>query len=171
MPHQIDSRIADRLVAAAISRLNSSHGKAVLCTRSALEAALLAAVHEAHEIGFLAGQQDRYADLVRPGSPTRPVWMDIRFDSQKELLRQGIRLKPVVLQALATAGYRCLGDLRWIPERQLTGLHYVGVKTARALRAMVQRFEASEPSSDSIGQPQPAAGVTPHRPPTTSFPA
>jgi hypothetical protein len=98
--------------------------------------------------------------------------MDIRFDSQKELLRQGIHLKPVVLQALATAGYRCLGDLRSVPERQLTGLHYVGVKTARALRAVVQSFEASESSFGSIGPaPQPAAGVTPPRPPTTSFPA
>jgi hypothetical protein len=172
MPHQIDSHIADRLISAAISRLNSSHGKAVLCTRSALEAVLLAAVHEAHEIGFLAGQQDRYAELTRPGSPTRPVWMDIRFDSQKELLRHGIRLKPVVLQSLAAAGYRCLGDVRWIPERQLTGLHYVGVKTARALRAVVQSFEASESSFDSIGPaPQAADGVSPPRPPTTFFPA
>jgi len=79
--------------------------------------------------------------------------MDIPLDHWKELARHGIRLKPVVVQSLAAAGYRCLGDLRWVPERQLIGLHYIGIKTARALRATVQRFEASESSSEGAGQP------------------
>jgi hypothetical protein len=160
MPHELDLRIADRLVSTAIASLDSPRGSKVVCTRRALDAALLAAVREAHEIGFLAGQQERYADagLNRPGSPARPAWMDIPLDHWKELARHGIRLKPVVVQSLAAAGYRCLGDLRWAPERQLIGLHYVGIKTARALRAAVQRFEAAEPSSEGAGRPtQPIA--------------
>ena len=151
MPREIDSQIADHLVSTAISRLDSPHGSKVFCTRRALDAALLAAVREAHEIGFLAGQQERYGDLTRPGSPARPAWMDIRLDHRKELARHGIRIKPVVVQSLAAAGHRCLGDLRWVPERQLTGLHYVGIKTALALRAVVERFEAAEPSSEDGG--------------------
>jgi hypothetical protein len=79
--------------------------------------------------------------------------MDIRLGHRKELARHGIRIQPVVLQSLVGAGYRSLGDLRWIPERQLIGLHYVGIKTARALRAVVQRFEAAEPSPEGAGQP------------------
>jgi len=150
MPREIDSRIADHLVSTAISSLDSPRGSKVVCTKRALDAALRAAVREAHEIGFLAGQQERYANHTRPGSPARPAWMDIPLDHWKE---HGIRLKPVVLQSLIAAGYRRLGDLRWMPERQLIGLHYVGIKTARALRAVVQRFEAAEPSSEGAGRP------------------
>jgi hypothetical protein len=160
MPREIDSRIADHLVSRAVSSLDSPRGSRVVCTRRALDAALLTAVREAHEIGFLAGQQERYADLTRPGSPARPAWMDIPLDHRKELAGHGIRLKPVVLQSLAAAGYRCLGDLRWVPERQLIGLHYVGIKTARALRAAVERFEAAEPSPEGAGQPaKPASPI------------
>jgi hypothetical protein len=163
MPREINSRIADHLVSTAVASLDSPRGSKVVCTRRALNAALLAVAREAHEIGFLAGQQQRYADagLARPGSPARPAWMDIPLDHRKELARHGISIKPVVVQSLAAAGYRCLGDLCWVPERQLIGLHYVGIKTARALRATVQRFEASEPSSEGAGRPvQPIADPT-----------
>ena len=94
--------------------------------------------------------------------------MDIRLDYRKDLARHGIRLKPVVVQSLAAAGYRCLGDLRWVPERQLLGLHYVGIKTARALRAAVQRLEASEPSPEGAGQP--AQPVPPVADPASASP-
>jgi hypothetical protein len=40
-----------------------------------------------------------------------------------------------------------------VPEPQLIGMHYVGIKTARALRAIVDRFEAGEPSSVGAGRP------------------
>ena len=168
MPREIDNRIADRLVSTAISSLDSPRGSKVVCTRRALDAALLAAVREAHKIGFLAGQRERHADHTHPGSPARPAWMDIRLDYRKELARHGIRLKPVVVQSLAAAGYRCLGDLRWVPERQLLGLHYVGIKTARALRAAVQRLEASEPSPEGAGQP--AQPVPPVADPASASP-
>jgi len=155
MPREIESHIADRLVSTAIASLYSPRGSKVVCSRRALDAALLAAVREAHEIGFLAGQRERHAaaGLSRPGSPARPAWMDIPLDQWKELARHGIRIKPVVVQSLVAAGYRRLGDLRWVPERQLIGLHYVGIKTARALRATVERFEAAEPSPEGAGQP------------------
>jgi hypothetical protein len=156
MPREIDSRIADRLVSTAVSSLGAPHGSKRVCSRRDLDTALLAAIREAHEIGFLAGQQERYADVTRPGSPARPAWMDIRLDQRDqrtELARYGIRLKPVVVQALVAAGYRCLGDLRWVPEQQLIGLHYVGTKTARELRAVVRRFEEAEPSPEQPKQP------------------
>jgi len=152
MPREIDSRIANRLATNAISSLDPPHANKLVCTRRALHSVLLAAIREAHEIGFLAGQQERYGDLTRPGSPARPAWMDIRLDHRPELARHGILLKPVVLQSLADAGYHCLGDLRWVPERQLVGLHYVGIKTARALRSIVRRFErGTESASDDGG--------------------
>jgi len=175
MPREIDSRIADHLVSTALSSLGSPRGNNVICTRRALDAALLAAIREAHEIGFLAGQQERFAYVTSPGSPHRPAWMDIRFDDPEELRRRGIRIGPTVLKALAAAGYRRLGDLRWVSELQLRALHYVGIKTARALRAIVRRFEEAEPSSEGGGQPaQPIADPSPihrrsdHRPPLYS---
>jgi hypothetical protein len=147
MSREIDSRIADQLISAALSSLCAAHGNKRVCTRRALDAAFLAAIRASHEIGFLAGQQERHGDLIRPGIPHRPSWMDIPLDQWKELARHGIRLKPVVVQSLVAAGFRCLGDLRWVPEQQLIGLHYVGIKTARSLRAIVRRFEDAEPSS------------------------
>ena len=171
MPREIDNRIADHLVSTAISSLDSPHGGTVVCTRRALDAVLLAAVRETHEIGFLAGQQERYGDLTRPGSPAQPTWMDIRLDDPAELHSHGIRIGPVVRGSLVAAGYRCLSDLRCVPERQLIGLHYVGIKTARALRAAVQRFEAAETSPRAPGgprSPSPIQHRCDHRPPLFS---
>jgi hypothetical protein len=47
----------------------------------------------------------------------------------------------LVLKSLIDAGYRRLGDLRWVPNRELMGLHYIGFKTARHVLAGV--LEAS----------------------------
>src|ERR1022692_3045103 len=157
MPRQIDNRIADRLVSTAISSLDSPRGSKVVCTRRALDAALLAAVREAHEIGFLAGQKEPRAAFAIPVDSDRPAWMDIRFDDPAGLKRHGIRIKPIVRESLVAAGYWCLGDLCWVPDQHLMRLHYVGIKTARALRAIVQRFEAAEPSSEGDGQPAQSA--------------
>jgi hypothetical protein len=88
------------------------------------------------------------------GVRTGAAWMDIRLDDPEELHRRGIRIGPTVLKALAAAGYRRLGDLRWVSDLQLRALHYVGSKTARSLRAIVRRFEEAEPSSaPKDGQP------------------
>ena len=47
----------------------------------------------------------------------------------------------MVLRSLLSAGYRRLGDLRWVPSRELMNLHYVGFKWAAQIRAVVRRFE------------------------------
>ena len=80
MPIELDSRLAERIVGSAMCRLNPTPGNKILCTKIALKQAILAAVDEAHEIGFLAGQKEQYGGLTPPGSPDRPAWMDIRLD-------------------------------------------------------------------------------------------
>jgi hypothetical protein len=71
--------------------------------------------------------------------------MDIRIDDPDDLLRNHIRFQPVVLRSLLGAGYRRLGDLRWVPSRELMSLHYVGFKWARQIRTVVRRFEMGAP--------------------------
>jgi hypothetical protein len=146
MPNELDPGIAEQLVSSTISSLNPPRGNKVVCTKRALRSALLAAVQEAHSIGFLAGQKKQHEQLVHPGSPARPAWMDIRLDDPAELDRHRIRIRPVVRESLLAAGYRLLGDLRWVQGRRVRGLHYIGIKTERALRAIVRRFEEAEPS-------------------------
>jgi hypothetical protein len=141
MPVRLDARLAGKIVDSAMSRLHSTPGNKILCTKEALKQAILAALSEAHEIGFLAGHKEQYAELTRPGSPDRPAWMDIRLDDPGDLARNHVRFKPVVLKSLVDAGYRCLGDLRWVTNRELTDLHYIGFKTARQILAVVHRFE------------------------------
>jgi hypothetical protein len=77
------------------------------------------AVNEADEIGLLAGQKEQYGELVGPGSPDRPAWMDIRLDDPDDLVWNHICFKPVVVRSLLGAGYHPLGDLRWVPGREL----------------------------------------------------
>jgi hypothetical protein len=147
MPCELDHRIAEHLISRAIHSLNRPRGDKLICARGALHAAFLAAVREAHEIGFLAGQKESQHDIARPGGRRRPAWMDIRLDDPVDRRRHHIRIKPVVLKSLVAAGYRCLGDLRWTPDCQLRELNYVGAKTARAILAIVQRFESEAESA------------------------
>jgi hypothetical protein len=67
--------------------------------------------------------------------------MDIRLDDPEDLARNHTRFQPVVLRSLLGAGYRRLGDLRWVPSRELMNLHYVGFKWAAKIRAVVRRLE------------------------------
>ncbi len=71
--------------------------------------------------------------------------MDIRLDDPDDLARNHIRFQPVVLRSLLGAGYRCLGDLRWVPSRELMSLHYVSFKWAGKIRAVIRRFEDGAP--------------------------
>jgi hypothetical protein len=71
--------------------------------------------------------------------------MDIRLDDPDDLAMNHIRFMPVVLRSLLGAGYRCLGDLRWLPGRELMRLHYVGFKWAGYIRAVIRRFEQGAP--------------------------
>ena len=145
MPVGLHDRLAERIVGTAMCRLRPTPGNKILCTKAALKEAILAAVDEAHEIGFLAGQKEQYTELTRPGSPDRPAWMDIQLDDPDDLARNHVRFRPAVLKSLLGAGYCRLGDLRWVPSRELMNLHYVGFNWARQIRAVVRRFERDAP--------------------------
>jgi hypothetical protein len=67
--------------------------------------------------------------------------MDIRLDDQAAMAIHGLRLRPIVLRSLLGAGYQRLGDLRWVPLLELIRLFYVGRKTAKQIRAVVERLE------------------------------
>jgi hypothetical protein len=153
---EIDPEMADRIAFSAMCTLNPPRGNKVLCTKRALREAFLAVAREAYDMGFLVGQEDQFAELVRPGSPDRPAWMDIRLDDPDELAKYQIRFQPVVLKSLLGAGYHCLGDLRWVSNRQLRTLYYVGIRTARQIRAIVLHFERNAEASAAC--PGPASG-------------
>jgi hypothetical protein len=143
MPNELDPKLAERLASSAIGSLRPPHGGKVLCSKRALHEAFLDVAQEAFEIGFLAGQKEHYGPLTRPGSPDRPPWMDIRLDDGASLAEHKIRFKPVALRSLIGAGYRCLGDLRWVSNRELRQFHYIGIRTAQQIRAVVGRFEGA----------------------------
>jgi hypothetical protein len=67
--------------------------------------------------------------------------MDIRLDDREVLARHHLRFRPIVLRSLLSAGYQYLGDLRWVPILELIRLSYVGRKTAKQVRAVVERLE------------------------------
>ena len=67
--------------------------------------------------------------------------MDIRLDDAAALAAHHLRLRPIVVRSLLRAGYQCLGDLRWVSGPQLTRLFYIGLKTARQIRTVVERLE------------------------------
>jgi hypothetical protein len=144
MSRELDPQMAKRLAFSAICTLNPPPGNKVPCTRLALREAFLGVAREAYEIGFLAAQREQYGELTRPGSPGRPGWMDIRLDDPEDLAKHHIRITPVVLRSLIGAGCHRLGDLRWVSSRQLRDLHYIGIKTARDVLAIVHRFETDE---------------------------
>jgi hypothetical protein len=150
---QLDPQMAERLAFSAMCTLNPPRGNKVLCTKRALREAFLAVAHEAYEIGLLAEQEDQYAEFTRPGSPDRPAWMDIRLDDPNDLAKHHIRFQPVVLKSLLGAGYQCLGDLRWVSNRQLRNLYYVGIRTARQIRAIVLHFERNAEASAACPGP------------------
>jgi hypothetical protein len=143
MSGELDPTIAERISSSAIGRLQPPRGNKILCTRGGLKEAMLQVAQESYEIGLLVGQKEQLGELTRPGSPDKPTWMNIRLDDAEGLANHKIRFKPVVLSSLLGAGYRCLGDLRWIPNRQLMEFHYVGMKTAQQIRAMVRTLEHS----------------------------
>jgi hypothetical protein len=77
---------------------------------------------------------------------SRPMRWSIRLDSPEDLVAlkisfQPVVLKPVVLKSLLNAGFRCLGDLRWVSNRELRQLRYIGIKCAQQLRDILRRME------------------------------
>jgi hypothetical protein len=153
MPCELDPQIAGHIVLSAISGLNPSPGNKVLCTRRALHEAFLAVAQEAHEIGFLAGQKERYGELTRPDRPTRPAWMDIRLDNPADLAKHHIQIKPVVLK-IAERRRLLLPGRPALDIRSTTqGLYYVGIRTARAIVAIVRQFESNAESYAERNEP------------------
>ena len=67
-----------------------------------------------------------------------PAWMDIRLDDRQELAKHKIKLQPIVVRSLLGAGYRCLGDLRWVSEHELRKIFYIGRITTRLLRTVIR---------------------------------
>jgi hypothetical protein len=138
---ELDRKIAENVVLSAIGRLQPMRGGKVVSSRAALWATILDAIQEAYEIGVLAAEKRQLGELMRPGIANRPAWMEILLDSPEDLAARKISIRPVVLKSLADAGFRCLGDLRWISNREPRQLHYVGIKTARQLQDVLRRME------------------------------
>ena len=140
MPNELDPKTADYLVTNAVSSLWALPNEKIVCTRRALGQALLAIAQDAYGLGFLAGEEIRLRESTAPGSAGRPSWMDIRLDDQAAMATVGLQLRPIVLRSLLGAGYQCLGDLRWVPLLALIRLVYIGRKTAKQIRATVERL-------------------------------
>ncbi len=141
MPDELDREIAERVAFSAIGRLRPMRAGKVVTSRAALRPVILDAIQEAYEIGVLAAEKRQFGDLTRPGSANRRAWMDIRLDSPEDLAAHKISFQSVVLRSLLDAGFRCLGDLRWVSNRELRQFHYLGIKTAQDLRDVLRRME------------------------------
>ena len=70
--------------------------------------------------------------------------MDLPLDNPEMLEKHGLRLRPVVMKSLLEAGYRNLGDLRWVSEFELRRLRYAVRITAREIRAVIRRLQGTE---------------------------
>lgn len=141
MPDELDRKIADDIAFSAIGRLRPVRGGKVASSKAALRAAILDAIQEAYAIGVLAAEKRQFWELTRAGNANRPAWMDIRLDSPEDLAASSISIRPVVLKSLLGAGFRCLGDLRWVSNRELRRPHYAGIKNAQQLRDVLRRME------------------------------
>ncbi len=141
MPDELDRKTAEDVASSAIDRVRPMRGGRVVSSRAALRPVILAAIQEAYEIGILAAEKRQFEELTRAGSASRPAWMDIRLDSPEELAAHKISIRPVVLKSLLGAGFRCFGDLRWVSNRELRQLHYIGIKNAKQLRDVLRRME------------------------------
>jgi hypothetical protein len=150
MSGKLDPKIAEPLADSAIGCINPERGTKIVCTRSTLQATILQAAQEAYEVGGLAGRKEQYEQLP---APDRPGWMEIPLDDAEALAEHKIRFKPVVLKSRLDSGYRHLGDLRWIPSRELTAFHYVSLKTAQQIRAVVRRFETLDNTESCLVRP------------------
>jgi hypothetical protein len=139
VPEELDPAIAEDLVDSAMGFLPLTRGNKVLCTKRQLRECMSRLAQEAYATGFLLGQKEHFSSL---GIGERPAWIDIRLDDPQDLAKDNIRLRPIVLRSLAGAGYRCLGDLCWVPDHELRKLSYIGRTTTRELRNIIRQFQA-----------------------------
>ena len=138
MPEELDPAVAETLVSSVMDFLPTIHGNKVLCTKRQLRECMLRLAQEAYATGFLLGQKEQ-AYLL--GKEHRPAWMDIRLDDPQDLAKHSIRLRPIVLRSLIGAGYRCLGDLCWVPDHELRKLLYIARITTRQIRTVIRQFQ------------------------------
>ena len=138
MFEELDPAVAETLMGSAMGFLLLTHRKKVLCTKRQLKECMLRLAQEAYATGFLLGQKEQF---YLPGPGQRPAWMDIHLDDPQDVAKHNIRLRPIVLRSLAAAGYRCLGDLCWVPDHELRRLFYVGRITTRQIRNIIREFQ------------------------------
>jgi len=141
---ELDPAVAEDLVDIALGSLPLTRGNQVLCTKRKLRECMLRLAREAYASGLLSGEKRQFGSL---GPGRRPAWMDIRLDDPKDLAKHNIRLRPVVLRSLTGAGYRCLGDLHWVPDHELRSLFYVGRITIREIRRIIRQFRTNSAES------------------------
>jgi hypothetical protein len=142
MSEEIDPALANDLVSEAMSLLPLAPGKKVLCTKRQLRDCMLRLAQEAYAMGYLSEEKMYLGSRTLRDLTERPAWMDIRLDDPEELAKHQIRLRPIVLRSLLNAGYRCLGDLRWVSEHELRKLFYIGRTTTRQLRIIIRQFQS-----------------------------
>lgn len=137
---ELDPAVAEVLVGAAMGFLPLTPGNKVLCTKRQLHECMLRLAEEAYATGFLLGQKEQFSLLL---NGQRPAWMDIRLDDPQDIAKHDIRLRPIVLASLIGAGYRCLGDLCWVPDHELRKLFYIGRITTRQIRNIIRQVQTS----------------------------
>jgi hypothetical protein len=137
---ELDPAVAEALVGGAMGLLPLTHSNKVLCTKRQLQECMLRLAQEAYATGFLSGQKEQF---YLPGPGQHPTWMDIHLDDPQDLAKHNIRLRPIVLRSLAGAGYRCLGDLCWVPDHELRKLFYIGRVTTRQIRNIICQFQTN----------------------------
>ena len=147
MPEELDPAVAQVLVDAAMGFLPLTPANKVLCTKRQLQECMLRLAQEAYATGFLLGRKEQFS-LLGTGQQ-RPAWMDIRLDDPRDLAKHNIRLRPIVLRSLIGAGYRCFGDLCWVPDHELRKLFYIGRITTRQIRNIIRQFQGRPQAGSS----------------------
>ena len=150
MPEEIDPGVANDLVRDAMGLLPLTPGTKVLCTKRLLRDCMLRLAKEAYAMGYLSEVRMYLSSRTLQDLTERPAWMDIRLDDRQELAKHKIRLRPIVVRSLLGAGYRCLGDLRWVSEHDLRRLFYIGRTTTRLLRTVIRQFESRPDLTQSL---------------------
>jgi hypothetical protein len=159
MWNRIDAHSAESIITAAISRIWTSPSNRIVCTRRVLRDAVATAIQEAYEIGFTAGTEADLREATRPGSADRPPWMDMRLDDKAAMSALQLRFWPIMIRSFHEAGYHCLGDLRWVPVEKLIRVFYIGRKTAKLVRAAIERLEREGQMSSPQDAGSEGAGV------------
>jgi hypothetical protein len=144
MPEELDSTLAENLVAQAMHFLPLTSGKKILCTKRQLQECMVELAQQSYAMGFLRGQKEQFSSTISAGAAQRPVWMDLPLDDSETVVRHGLRLRPIAVRSLIGAGYHQLGDLCWASDHELRKIFYVGRKTARHIRTAIRQLQTRD---------------------------